>query len=88
MPVYGRMYFQVSEDQFRLENELKLSPFELDAGNPEFKSRALANPAELFDFDLESYYVAGAYKDLVANIKAVILSRFDLSPVWRFDLLI
>jgi hypothetical protein len=88
VPVYGRIYFKREDGAYKLDNNLKLQPFSLDPGNPEYKPSKLKTTAQLFDYDLENYFIPGANKDLISNIKLVIMSRFDLSPVWRVDLLI
>jgi|LauGreDrversion4_2_1035121.scaffolds.fasta_scaffold304556_1 hypothetical protein len=41
----------------------------------------------MFEFNLDNYYLAGANRDVINNIKTVIMSRFEMSPVWRIDLL-
>ena len=88
VPVYGRAYFKMQDNLFKLDNDLKLEPFELDPENPEFVPKPIDKPYQIFDYNLENYYIAGANKDVINNIKMAIISRFELSPVWRIDLLI
>ena len=88
VPVYGRIYFKTDGDVYKLDNELKLEPFTLDAKNPEYTPALLDKTEQLFDYNVENYYIPGASRDVINNIKMVIMSRFELSPVWRIDLLI